>query len=91
MLFVDYSSAIQYHCALQAWDETPGSGPEQLPVQLDPGLIVMEIPGGQNGKQELLHFNPQHWSPTGLCSQTSPVFLIHLRLRSHTPLRRQQW
>ncbi len=37
-------------------------------MQLDPGLTNRQTAGGQSRQQNLLPTDPQHWSPSGLCS-----------------------
>lgn len=69
--------SIQYHSAFQAWYETPGSGPVQLPLQLDPGLPVRQTPGGQNW--HLLPADPQHLNPAGLCPQPFSLYTYDFR------------
>ena len=46
------------------------------PVQLGPGLSYGPPPGGE-GRKRHLHSDPQHWGPTRVRSEPSPVLLVH--------------
>ena len=74
MLFIDYSSAFNtiVPSTLIMKLET-GSRPVQLSPRLSEGLP----PGGEGMKQHLHPVDPQHWGPTKVHSQPSPVLPVH--------------
>ena len=74
MLFIDYSSALNTIV------------PSKLVIKLETlgtGLPDSPPPGGEGRQQHLHPADPQHWDPTRVRSQPSPVLPVHPRLRGH--------
>uniref|UniRef100_A0A8C8JFL8 Uncharacterized protein n=1 Tax=Oncorhynchus tshawytscha TaxID=74940 RepID=A0A8C8JFL8_ONCTS len=57
------------------------------PVQLGTGLPDGPSPGGEGRQQHLHPADPQHWGPTRVRSEPSPVLPVHPRLRGHARLQ----
>ncbi|KAK3530870.1 hypothetical protein QTP70_003627 [Hemibagrus guttatus] len=57
-------ACVFIHCAHAA--ETEPAGPEQLTLQLDPGLPDWETLVSPNREQHLQHYHTEHWSSSGL-------------------------
>ena len=76
-----------YHSTLQAHHQAGGPGSQPRPVQQGPGLSDGPPPSGEGRKQHLHFADPQHWGPTRVCTQPSPVLPVHPRLRSHARLQ----
>ena len=66
-LFVDYSSAFNTIVPTKLITKLR-TGTKHLPLQLDPGLPDRPPPGGKSRQQHVGHADPEHWSPSGVCT-----------------------
>ncbi len=90
MLFVDYSSAFNTIVSSKLVVKLPALG-------LNNSLCSW-IPDFLTGRRQVVRVSsnisfpadPQHWSPSGLYSQPSPVLPVHAWLCSHAKLQRHQ-
>uniref|UniRef100_A0AAZ3RUE0 Ig-like domain-containing protein n=1 Tax=Oncorhynchus tshawytscha TaxID=74940 RepID=A0AAZ3RUE0_ONCTS len=78
---------IQHHSTLQARHQARDPGSRPRPVQLGTGLPDGPPPGGEGRQQHLHPADPQHWGPTRVRSEPSPVLPVHPRLRGHARLQ----
>ncbi len=69
MLFIDFSSAFNTIIPQQLINKLKPAGPQQLPLQLDPGLFNRKTSVSSGRPQHLEHYHTEHRGPTGLCAQ----------------------
>ncbi|KAK3539377.1 hypothetical protein QTP70_003864 [Hemibagrus guttatus] len=69
MLFIDFSSAFNTIIPQHLIEKlSEPSGPEHLPLQLDPGLPDWETSVSPDREQLLQHHHTEHWSSAHCCS-----------------------
>ncbi len=49
------------------------AGPQQFPLQLDPGLFNRKTSVSSGRPQHLEHYHTEHRCPTGLCAQPAAL------------------
>ncbi len=79
MLFIDFSSAFNTIIPQQLINKL-SLGPQQLPLQLDPGLFNRKTSVSSGRPQHLEHYHTEHRGPTGLCAQPAALHAADPRL-----------
>ena len=46
------------------------------PLQLDPGLPDGLPPGSKGRQQHVCHADPQHWDPSGVCTESPLLYSL---------------
>ncbi|XP_059842900.1 uncharacterized protein LOC132403518 [Hypanus sabinus] len=85
ILFIDQFSIQHNHPSETNWKAEP-TGPEHLPLQLDPRLPDRVTSVSQDREQHLQHHHTEHGGPPGLRAQSTAVHPADPRLCCNTQL-----
>ncbi len=73
MLFIDFSSAFNTIIPQQLIKKIKPAGPQQFPLELDPGLYNKKTSVNPCQPQHFEHYHTEHRFPIGLCAQPAAL------------------